>query len=527
VGVMKKFLNRFAAFFNKKKFKHGALSVIMTAAFIAVIVLVNIVASTVLNTTFDLSHNQIFSIEQSTADFLAGLTDEVIITVFSRENDFINEDLFYNQTNEILRRFANVSPNVTLNYIDLLSNPDFAAQHQDKVTELRRDMVLVQSVNTGRERILGWEDYLHSTFFDLRTGNQITRTEHQVMQAMGMGGVVHHDVSAGAEAAFLSTIIAVTNVEPVYVGFTTGHGEIRNNHIEAFLELNAYDVHVVNLMTTRELSQDLDFLIIHTPSVDFAREHIDMIDEWLRNDGRLGKNLLFFAHQTANTPNLEAYLRNEWGVSVERSYVIQRDSQFVTPVSIAHMQMDIQYFAPFLFNDGLNPMFRIFGDSMRHTRQTFDNGLWVGVETEINTTPILSSYPGAVIVPFEELETFNSEAAATGAFEVGIQSSIKRYLEGEFDPVISNVMVFGGASVFAGELMVRANTNNAPYFMNMMNELSDKDTDIPTLTPRSFRSAEFEINRSQADFIGFIFAIALPLVLIVLGVVIWVRRIRS
>jgi hypothetical protein len=86
-------------------------------------------------------------------------------------------------------------------------------------------------------------------------------------------------------------------------------------------------------------------------------------------------------------------------------------------------------------------------------------------------------------------------------------------------------MVFGGDSVFAERLMVRSNTNNASFFMNMMTELTEREHDIPVITPRSFSAATFEISRSQAELLGLIFAVFLPIAFIALGVVVWVRRV--
>ncbi|MCL1881780.1 MAG: Gldg family protein [Oscillospiraceae bacterium] len=533
---MKVVLTKILVFLGAKRFKYGFFSLIMTAAFLSLVVLFNIIAGLLLsdvNTLLDLSPDRIFSIQETTAEFLAAIDDDVELIVTSRENEFTLSGEFYNQTNEILRRFAESNNRITLRYIDLLSNPAFAAEFEGE--GLDAATVIVRSGNTGRHRVLGWRDYLNVTFTDRRTGAQITEAEQQMMVSMGARGLVETDVSAGAESAFLSAVMSVTNTNPIHVGITTGYGETRNPHLETLLTMNAYDVRLVDLNltdlnTVNEGEYPLDMLIIHAPSADYSRETIDMVSEWLANDGQLGRTLFYFAHAIAETPNLDAYFASEWGVAVERSYVIQLDPQFTAPVSFMNMRRDMQYFEPLMFGEDLNPAFRIFGEVVRHTRENFEDGYWAGIHTVIRTTPILSSYPGAVTVPFEDLEDFDfsgSNSSETGAFNIGVKSREERYLEGEFEPSGSNVIVFGGTSIFSSEFMVRGNTNNSDFFMNMLNELTEREGEIPTVTPQAFGATMFEITREQSQTLGVIFAIVLPFLLIITGVVIWIRRIRS
>jgi hypothetical protein len=502
----------------------------MTATFVAVTVLVNVVVGAILSNTdtaVDFSQTRMFSIEDSTAKFLAGLDDEVIITVMSRESDFAGFGNFYNQANEILRRFAGAGGKLTLQYLDWLSNPDFAAEHDNT---LERTDVIVRSANTGRHRIVQHHVYLGRTFYDLRTGSQISEAEYVMMSQMGMGAYVDADVSMSAENAFLTAVLSVTDTTPVLVGFTRGHGESMNQYMQLLLAANAYNVHDIDVIV-RGIDDSLDTLIIHAPTVDFSDDIISKLHLWLNNDGNFGRTLLYFAHSSAQTPNLDQYFHVNWGITVNRAYVEQRDSRFTAPISIADFNMDIQYFTPLMFSENINPAFRIFGDMMRHVAQDgleFVDGVRVGVEATARTNPILSSHPGAVIRPFEYTrDEFDYDSAASGAFLVGVHSRVERYLPGTFDPIGTDVVVFGGTNVFADQFMVRANANNGPFFLDMMNGLSGKDEDIPTIAPRSFSAATFDITQSQAETIGVIFALVLPGILIIAGVVVWFRRIRA
>jgi hypothetical protein len=293
--------------------------------------------------------------------------------------------------------------------------------------------------------------------------------------------------------------------------------------MEQMLLMNAYNAEFVDV--NRPIPEELDFLIVHAPQADYSVDTIGHIGDWLNNDGMFGRTLLYFADTSALTPNIDSFLE-DWGIAVERAFVEQRDSRFTAPIMLAGMPIHIQYFAPQQFEEGLNPAFRIFGDMMRYTRPLWE--YWTGVQTTIRTTPILSSHPGAVVRPFEfPREEFDYASAETGAFEVGVHSSMERYIDGQFDPVVSHVLVFGGTNVFSEVHLNRTNANNVAFLLNMMNELSGWDLDVPMITPRSFEIPMFEVTQEQAELLGVIFAVVLPLLLIITGVVIWIKRIRS
>ncbi|MCL1789176.1 MAG: GldG family protein [Oscillospiraceae bacterium] len=505
-------------FFDNKRFKYGSLSVVFTAIFIAGIILINLIAGLIserLDAALDLTPGQMFSIDRNTVKFLENMTDRVTITVCSTESDFTsgspNTGEYYNQTNEILKRFAGSSRNIALNYIDLMTNPDFAKKYD----RLSGGSVIIQSANTERHKILDANDYFNITYYDMSSGNQISEEEYKMYDTLGMGGYVHADISAGAESAFLSAILSVTDVNPVHVGIMTGYGELKNEHMEVLLERNAYSVQTIDLITG-DIPAEIDFIIANSPSADYTADTISKLAAWLDNGGAFGKNLMFIAHQNAEIPEIDSFLE-EWGIGIERTYVMQSDTRYTAPV--AGIDFPIQYYKPDRFGEKLNPDYRIFGELLRHTYQIYE--AWQNIET----TPVLSAYDGAVLVTFEEFGEGGDVPEETDAYSVGVMSSKTRYEE--LDIFSSRVIAFGGSYVFNPGFMEMRNANNAEYFISMMNEINGKNQsgeEVIMITPKSFSVATFQISAEQSKIIGLIFAVFMPLVIIATGVFIWIRR---
>jgi hypothetical protein len=235
-----------------------------------------------------------------------------------------------------------------------------------------------------------------------------------------------------------------------------------------------------------------------------------------------GKTLIYVSHYFAETPNIDTFLE-AWGIEIERAFVRQSDPR---------SDMNFQRFTPTKYNEGLNPEFDILSRYMRHVVQTFEGNAHRNMET----FPILSAGNSA-LYPFSEIEgsadagtaddskpEFNFDAQPRGEFDVGVVS-IKTRFEG-VDEFTSNVVAFGGEEIFIGQLFAMQNANNAEFFVNMMNDISGKDGFVPNLIPKSFSVPTFQIPEGHSGAIATVFILVLPLVIIVAGVVVWVRRIR-
>jgi ABC-2 type transport system permease protein len=526
---IRRLLRKSKDLFKHKKFKHGGMSVIFIAIFITAIIMVNIITGMVLDRLdirIDLTADRRFSIEPETVKFLESLDDDVTIIVTSTESEFADFNEWYNQVNEILKRFAGASQRINLRYVDLMSNPDYANRYEN----LDSSTIIFESANTGRHEILATMDYLQVEYYDIE-GNPIP---NHMVQTYATFGLLVQDVSTSAESAFLTAILSVTDISPVHVAILTGHGESRLPHIEHLLNKYAYHVHEINIMTS-DISDEIDFVIINSPTSDYSIPALSRLRNWLQNDEQFGKTLIYISPVAELTPNLDVFLL-EWGISVEREYVWQRDPRFAAPAPT--LMMNNQFYVPHDYTAGFNPGYEIYGELMRRVTRTFD------AQSNIKTRPLLTSYQGAVLMPFsaaEENSTWNPDTAQAAAWDVAVHSWKIRFEGTGFDSyeVHSNVFAFGSSrptmvgngNVFNSYFMELGNSNNTRFFINLMNSISGKDEIyseiIEVLAPKSFTVASFAISQSTSELIGIMFILVLPLVIIAAGFVVWIRRIRK
>ncbi len=130
------------------------------------------------------------------------------------------------------------------------------------------------------------------------------------------------------ETAVTSAIAYVTSSKTKKVALLTGHS--KDDHTadyQTLLKANNYDITVISDSMVSSVPSDYDAVIIAAPTTDFLGGELDALSEFLENDGKLGKGLLFFASDSAPyLTNLYDFL-SQWGISVGEGVLFETNSQ--------------------------------------------------------------------------------------------------------------------------------------------------------------------------------------------------------
>ena len=487
--------------FKNKKLKYGGLSILFTVIFIVAVVLVNVII-TLLGDRFmpaaDLTDSGLYSIEQSTVDYLKTITDEVTITVTSEESAFTGGSSYYYQTNEILKKIAAANSNITLQYVDVVSNPGFIANYTETITS---NEIMVESKATKRVKVLTYEDFLSITYNE---------------QYLNYYGVKQPEkVEANAEQAVVSAIMNVTDTDPVKVAVITGYGETENSVLQNLLETNSYVIESVNITLTDKISEDYDFVFIFGPDKDYSVADISKLDTWLDNSGNFGKNLIYVNNpKLGESPNLDGLL-DQWGLKVEKGLTYQTDENYTYSGMNTYQVLSVP-----------DTDFSTFTNSspVHGYNMSAITAKWEGY-SNMSTQSILDTYSGAVIKPQDSGDNWTPDSSTERKQYSVIMQSAKTRFEGT-TPFTSRIVAVGGMEFLNSSFLQTASVNNSQLIMNIFNVSCDKEEGI-TLTPKSYDTSTFEITDAQKNGLVIGFVIVLPVLLIVFGVIIWVRRLHK
>ena len=297
---------------DRRKWRYGTLSVLLTLAVIAGVVLLNLAVGMVekrypLN--LDLTADDTFTLSEETLQIAAGLQQEVQVTVFREESYYASPSLGVEQLNTVARQFYDgmrqlqtaSGGKITTRYFNFVDNPALAKDYEQyKVDE---DSILFVSQD-GRHGIVTLLDdmfvYDQNALFYY---GQLTNTESRVEQTLA------------------SQLLRVTGELPPMV-MMTGHGENAavTESIRSVLTNNAYDVTDCDLTHSDPIPEDAVTLVFPGPASDFSPEEVVLIRTWLQNGGEYGRNLVLFTGAAA-CPNLYELINEEYGIEVTRNAI--------------------------------------------------------------------------------------------------------------------------------------------------------------------------------------------------------------
>lgn len=508
---------------KKKRFRHGALSVVLTVVFVAAIVLLNIIFNMVLDRfdiAADLTDNSIYSIQDSTAEYISKLDDNISVIVARDETTFQNSTAsngaqYGKQVSEIIKRFTAAGSAVKAEYKGLENNPSFFSKYG---TDLSAGDIIVESETTGRFVKLSASDYLSPTYYF--NGEEVSAQEYSqyYMYYGGYSSYFNIEYNAAAEKCLLSAIMNVSDKNPVKAAvIAEDYGAVSPASLVSLLEANTFTVDQIKLSTLESIPEDYDFIILNAPLYDFTNDDINKLDKWLDNGGKLGKNLFYSASATADTlPNLYAFLK-EWGIDIQSGYVYQTNTNYGYQMSPTYQQLKI--------NDG-----DYSGGVDTGTKATYGDGLKAVTRLfeesdAYKTSAIVSTYEGAVIAPFDGLQNFDpATAGAAGSYDIIVESS-KVVYEG-VNGTYSRVYALGSELLLESAFLESQYANNSDIVLNIFTTAAGKDKVEVDVTPKTYSVPSMEISAAQVRGITIVFAIVIPVLVIAAGIVVIIRRKR-
>lgn len=484
------------AFLKSRKAKHGAVSAAIIAVVVAITIIINIIFGLVTErfpeTKIDFTKNNSFALQDDTIDYMAHLDDEVTLNILMPKNDFKNNNSYFMQAHNLLEKMVSSSDGkVEMKYVDLTKNPTFTSNYPD-IDWSTSENNYVMIVECGKQyEVLTLEDcFEYDEEYFAYTNGEYSFT----------GTII--------EQAVVTAILNVTTTDKVVVNIITGNGEQDYTGVKNLLEKNAYDVKEVSLATSG-LSENAEVVIIFAPSVDLDEDAAETISEWLDNDGKYGKTLIYIpSPEKIDAPNLNK-LVNDWGMKVNEGMVFETDNQFRVSSSnpTAFMVNYTEYYTDMLKNASIPVL----------TNSAHD----IIITDENIAHPILQTSDHVGIIPYEAGEDWDYQDSLTGeALNIGAEG-----VKSNAEKNTSRLVVFGSYLMFDQKLMSFNSNNNAAFFMNVVNSaVGNSDAGI-TIESKSLQSEELGVtDLSTGNVVLVVFVFVIPLAILIIGLAKWLRR---
>lgn len=490
---------------NTKKLKYGTAAAVITAVVIALVVLLNIIVSLLADRydmSFDLTPEGSFEITDATIEYLGKLNENVEICTTVDEAAFEKTDnIYYRQAYEVLKKYSRNSDKISLVFNDMTVNPTYVEKYRQYYSgAINQYSIIVFNTESHRIKVISVND-LFNTEVNYYTMSQ-------------------NIVSSKAEQVLTSAVMYVTDPDPrtaVYLDVSTQSAVGEN--IMDLLEKNGFDVVIVDPFT-EQLPMDADLLVVNSPLNDFDETLIKSIYDFMENDGKYGKNMIYLANYAQNaTPNINDFIA-EWGVKIGDGVIAENDPQNIASTASAYAIRT--YIESNDYTGGIpsesmgNPVVAYWARPLELLFDHFGN---------INTETLLSTSPTAFVMTSEMqqqiTETQTMPEIDERVIPVITLSSKNTFIDNNV--VLSNLLVISNDNILDVNFTSQTYYNNGDYFISMVNKISGKDNGI-TIVAKDLSSKTYETNEAQARTLGALFTFILPAAVAAAGIIIWLRR---
>lgn len=481
---------------NSRSFKFGAVSTAITAIFIVVILVINIVA-TVLTSKFpltiDLTPENVFALSDESIEYVKGVDQPVNIYVLSTASDLENAgNIYYTQVKRVIDQYSQYNSQITLSYIDIVKDPTF--------TTLYPDLTL----NYGDVLVESGERYRLMSIYDMFNIGYNSQTGQQYI------------ASSKADEMMTSAILGVTSDEVIRVGFITGHQEDDSTALKELLQQNNFEVVDVNLQT-EDIDSDIEVLFWNAPKRDPDESLMQKLDDYMSNNKNYGRQLFYAASsEQPSMPNLDAFLE-EWGIAVgdgavaetNSSNILSFTSAFFCTVEYVNDTEDNSY------TERMSTDVRVAMPFGRPLKTLFDS------RDDYMTRTLLTYSPTAVVRPSDAAENWTPSEEDMGEVPALIHARRQRY-DG-LTALQSNLFVFSSSAAFDSSILSSQSVNNADYLMSILNIETERE-DVVSILPKDLNGTQLGITTMQATVIAVVMVIVVPLLIVIAGFIVWLRR---
>ncbi len=488
--------------FKSRRFKHGTLATVITVVFIAAVVLVNIIATILLDKfplNIDLTKEQSMSMAEDSKDFLKKLDKEVKIHVLAEESTFNQAgNFYYTHALNTMKQCTQYSGKVSLDFINLEKNPTYGSGKYSE--SLQAGDIIIES--DLRYKIVSIDDLFEVSY----SSTDYYQTNPQI-------------TSSKAEQVMLSGIMFVSETNPTEVALLTGFSEVQGGYsgLQSLLESNNYSFKTVNILT-EDIPDSVSMVIIPAPTKDYTQKEIDKLETYLTNGGKNGKKLLYLAsYQQGELPVLEGYLETDWGIKVGSGVIWETNASNVYGKYYYYNTLNTLTGNGYV--DGLaDNTLPVYMSASRPVTAAFES------KSEMKTTTLITSADTCVLQPMDADEKWSPDNETKQAFTTAVSCTRTKYDSDTNEPLESTVVAFGSLDFFVSGALQMDTFNNGDFTVNMCNDLVGKEDNTLNIVPKSDSSETLDITEATVKVFQIIFVIVVPIAVLATGLIIWFRR---
>lgn len=470
-------MKKFIEFIKKKWLIDTTKTFLLIALLIIAFIAIHIGMNRLNLSPIDVTESKLYSLTEESKNKIKDVSSNVTIYFFGVDEDaaIVN----------FAKQYTKVNDKISVQAVNYSENPDL---YQDYGVSEDNTVIIVQAPE--QYKLLVEDDF---TDYDYATGESTDLTEQKITNAI---------------------LDTTANEKPVLY-FLTGHNESEKiTRFQAYLSNEINEIKTLNLLSD-SFPEDCDCLIIANPTSDFQDSETNLIIDYINKGGNI---LWLNGAPQEEYPNIQKVL-SLYGASIPNGTIRETSASRIIGVS--------SYFTPDVSYHKITQNF-----SSSNAILLFDSSRIDIVDDEtldslnVTATPFIKSSDTSYFrTDYSNTSQTKADNEEEGPFNIGVEFT-KKIDNNESKLILYSDLKFATDSITIGnstQIPLRL-FNNKDLLLNTVAYLTDREDAI---TIRKDTGAVSYTATQQQDLIIRLIIFIVPLLLIVLGFVIWLIRRRK
>lgn len=467
--------------FRSRSFRSGGYTVVLSLIVAAIVVAVNLFAGQIpaTYTRIDTTSQQLYTLGEQTESIVGGLEKDVTIYLVAQSG---YEDI---TIEEVLARYEALSDHIAIDSIDPVVYPKAVQQYT--TASLDQNSLIV--VCGDRSQVVAYDDiyvYDYSNYYT--TGS--------------------YEVNFDMESALTSAIDSVTSENLPVLYTLAGHGESElSDTLTEAVEKENFLIESLSLLAKDGVPEDAGAVLILAPQSDISTEEAEKLLAYMNVGGKL---LLITDYIEDEQPNLLS-LCEAYGVTSANGVVCEADMNYCLRGYVHYLLPEVNS------HEITDPIV----DSRMYALMPLAHGIKT-LDTYRDTLDITSL-----------LSTTESAYAKVNAYSVTSLEKADGDIDGPFDVGVAvtetvdagetRFVWFSTSQFLLDDVNSLVSGANHDLFLNSLNYLCERENSI-SIRSKSLMSTYLTIPSGTASALSVLITAGLPLLVIIVGVVVCVRR---
>lgn len=460
----------------------------MIAIVVALTVVVNLIASALPETytQIDATSQKLYSITEDTEKYLDTLKDDVTLYVM------VNENSKDDNVDRTLQKYASASKHVKVKYVDPNVSPTFASKYTD--SDVTSNSIIV--VCGDRSKVIDYNSDIYEYSYDSSYNYSVTGYD--------------------CEGQVTAAIQYVTSESTTNVYELTGHDEstLSGDFSEVF-QKRFMNVESLSLLTVDAIPEDCQALFITAPQSDLSEDDLSKLSQYLGNGGKIYLSIDY----------------SKWNDLTNFKKLLSDNSIETTESLLAETDRSYYYQSPFyLLPNVENTEVSSSVAGMTQVFVPYSVGLTYTGEDDSNVTSFMTTSDTTIAKAAANIAAVQSQADAANIASVQDGDTQGQYSLGM---MVTNenggeLCVLGSAMMCTDSANQIVSGHNATLFNGIVNALvttDDENSDnAVVIAAKDYTVSNLTVSANAMLVYGILWGIFMPIVLIIIGIIVWARR---